>query len=254
MNTYHAPVVTKAFRLLEVISRRQEGAGISEIARILNISKGTVYGVAAALEDAGALVRDPVTKRYSLGFSLVELGRRARKGFDLNSAARPNMKRLMERFNASVFLGVLNGNHVTIIDVVESEHELKITSPVGSTVSLLAGAVGKVFLSAMEDRKIDEILAGERLFAYTAHSIVEPAEYRKAVEATRISGYALDDEEYILGVRAAAALIEGPLPVPAAIWVVGFKTDLVGSTMEILGMAARAAAGVIAEDLRARHA
>jgi IclR family transcriptional regulator, KDG regulon repressor len=254
MKAYQAPVVTKAFRLLEIISRRQEGAGISEIARKLNISKGTVYGIAAALEEAGALVRDPVSKRYSLGFSLVELGRRARKGFDLNAAARPHMRRLMQRFNASVFLGVLNGNHVTIIDIVESEHELKITSPVGSTVSLLAGAVGKVFLSAMEDRVIDEILAGQGLSAYTVHSIVNPSDYRKAIEAARISGYALDDEEYILGVRAAAALIKGAVPVPAAIWVVGFKTDLAGSTMEILGMETWRAAKAIAEDLRARNA
>jgi DNA-binding IclR family transcriptional regulator len=253
MNEYQAPIVAKAFRVLDVVSRKPEGTGISGIARALGISKGTVYGVTAALEEAGALVRDGATKRYSLGFSLVELGRRARKGFDLNSAARPHMQKLMERFNASVFLGVLNGNHVTIIDIVESEHELKITSPVGSTVSLLAGAVGKVFLSAMEDRRIDEILAGERLSAYTAYSIVDPVEYRKAVEEAGISGYALDDEEYILGVRAAAALIDAPVPVPAAIWVVGFKTDLAGSTMEILGTAARAAAGAIAEDLKARH-
>ncbi len=253
MKTYQAPVVTKAFRLLSAISRRQEGAGISEIARILNMSKGTVYGIAAALEEAGALVRDPASKRYSLGFSLVELGRRARKGFDLNAAARPHMRRLMQRFNASVFLGVLNGNHVTIIDVVESEHELKITSPAGSTVSLLAGAVGKVFLAAMDDHRVDEILAGDRLSAYTVHSIVDPAEYRKAVETARITGYALDDEEYILGVRAAAALIDAPLPVPSAIWVVGFKTEFADSTLELLGTAARAAAVAITEDLKARH-
>jgi len=253
MKSYQAPVVIKAFRLLEVISRRQEGAGISEIARILNMSKGTVYGIAAALEEVGALVRDPGSKRFSLGFSLVELGRRARKGFDLNAAARPHMRRLMERFNASVFLGVLNGSHVTIIDVVESEHELKITSPAGSTVSLLAGAVGKVFLSAMEDGMIDEILDGERLSAYTEHSIVDPAEYRKAVDAARISGYALDDEEYILGVRAAAALIKAPVPVPAAIWVVGFKTDLASSTMEILGTETFKVSRAIAEDLKTKN-
>jgi DNA-binding IclR family transcriptional regulator len=148
----------------------------------------------------------------------------------------------------------LNGSHVTIIDVVESEHELKITSPVGSTVSLLAGAVGKVFLSAMEEGMIDEILGSGRLSAYTEHSILDPAEYRKAVETARMSGYALDDEEYISGVRAAAALIEAPVPVPAAIWVVGFKTDLANSTMEILGTETFRAARAIAENLKVRDA
>jgi IclR family transcriptional regulator, KDG regulon repressor len=252
MSAYQAPIVTKAFLLLNLISKNPEGSGISEMARALDMSKGTVYGIAAALEEAGALVRDPVSKRYSLGFSLVELGRSARKSSNLNAAARPHMKGLMERFNASVFLGVLNRSHVTVIDVVESEHELKITSPAGSTVSLLAGAVGKVFLSGMENRRVDEILEAGRLSAYTVHSIVDPAIYKEAVELVRTCGFALDDEEYILGVRAAAALVDGPVPVPAAIWVVGFKTDLAGSTMELLGRAAKATADAIAEELKAR--
>jgi len=252
MNKYQAPVVAKAFRLLDLISKSPGGSRISELARALDISKGTVHGIAAALEDAGAVVRDPVSKRYSLVFSLVEIGRRARKGFDLNAAARPHMEKLMERFNASVFLGVLNRDHVTVIDVVESDHELKITSPSGSTISLLAGAVGKVFLSAMEEERVDGILAQGGLSAYTERSIVDPAAYRAAVALAGTRGYALDDEEYIPGVQAAAALIRGRLPVPAAVWVVGFKSQLAGSTMKVLGTAVRDAAEAVADDLRSR--
>ena len=130
----------------------------------------------------------------------------------------------MERTGASVFVGILNGQRVTILDVIESNRDLKITAPRGSTVPLLAGAIGKVFLAAMDHAQADQIIRNG-LPRFTDYSVTNPDHYIRELEAAKKKGYAVDDEEYIAGVRAAAAPLQAKGP-GYAIWAVGFKTAL----------------------------
>ena len=224
----------KAFEILKVVSSSREGMGISEIARNLRIAKSTVYGMTSALQELGAVMRDPFTKRYTLGFTLFELGKRAYSQIDLKDFARPVMEDLMEKTQVSVFLGILNWDHVTILDVVESRNDIKITSPVGTTLSLLAGAAGKIFLAQMEEAQAIKLIRSKGLTRYTENTITDPERYLQEIRSVRKQGYALDDEEYLMGVRAVAAPIKGVGNLMSAIWVVGFKASLDERQMEAL--------------------
>jgi IclR family KDG regulon transcriptional repressor len=220
---YFAPSVKRVFEILRAISSCKEGLGISELARDLNMAKSTVHGMTSALEKEGAIVRDPLTKRYTLGVTLLELGRSAYSQVDLKAAARPVMETLMERTLTSVFLGVQNGERVTILDVVESSSELKITSPVGTTLPLVAGAVGKVLLSRMDEDQALPLITRMGITKYTANTLTDPVTYMKELRLVRERGYATDDEEYILGVRAVACpVLEGSL-LGGVLWAVGFR-------------------------------
>jgi DNA-binding IclR family transcriptional regulator len=223
---YFAPSVKRAFEILKLVSASREGVGISEIARGLAIAKSTVHGMTSALEEVGAVLRDPVTKRYTLGFTLFELGKNAYSQIDLKNLARPVAEELMERSQASVFLGVLNWDHVTIIDVVEPRTELKITAPIGTTLPLFAGAAGKVFLSRLDDEEARRIIKTRGLTRFTEKSITSTERYLQEIRSVKENGFATDDEEYILGVRAVAAPIQKAEPLMSAIWVVGLKASL----------------------------
>jgi DNA-binding IclR family transcriptional regulator len=211
---YQAPIVKKAFDILTAVSRSRNGLRISDIASLLGISKSTVHGIAAALEEQGAVIRDPSSKRYTIGLTLMELGKAAYERVDIIQTARPIMEQLMEQCNESVFLGIRNHDHVTVIDIVESTKDFKISSPIGTALPLLAGAVGKAFLSRMP--------AADAAAYLTAN----PGAYLEELETVRSNGYALDDEEYLVGVRAVAVCLSpfsGRLP---ALWVVGFKAGM----------------------------
>jgi DNA-binding IclR family transcriptional regulator len=235
MKHYNAPSVKKAFAILAAISSSQSGLGISEIAKGLNIAKSTVHGMTAALEELGTVIRDPKTKKYRLGFTLLEIGRQAYSRIDLKTVARPVMEDLMNKTQTSVFLGIRNWSHVTVLDIVESRQVLKITAPVGTTMSLAAGAVGKVFRAAMDEEQAASVIHNERLPRYTRNSIVDPEAYLKEIREVRKVGYAVDDEEYIMGVRAAASPIQGLGQLMSAIWTVGFKAALDDGRMMTLG-------------------
>jgi IclR family KDG regulon transcriptional repressor len=246
---YHAPSVQKAFLILRLISRANQGMGISQLAGSLEMSKGTVHGIISALEELGALIRDPFSKRYTLGPTLFELGKSAYAELELGDIARPVMEKLMKRTGTSVFVGIPNGQRVTILDVVESNRDLKITAPRGSTVPLLAGAIGKVFLAAMDKTQAAEIIR-KGLPSFTEHSITNPDKYLLQLELTRKRGYAVDDEEYITGVRAAAASLQGKQGKRYAIWAVGFKSALSDDNMAKLTTSIMEAARLINGQLK----
>lgn len=223
---YQAPIVKKAFIILKAISQSSQGLRISEISSTLDISKSTVHGITAALEDQGAINRDSVSKRYTIGITLMELGKAAYEKIDFKKAARPIMEELMEQCQESVFLGVRNGDRVTVIDIVESRKDFKITSPIGTAIPLSAGATGKLFLSMMEPKDLQKYLDSNQLVRFTPDTITEPKQYAAELEKVRKAGFSTDDEEYISGVRAVAAPIKqygGYIP---AIWVVGFKASM----------------------------
>jgi DNA-binding IclR family transcriptional regulator len=230
--SYSAPSVKKAFKIVQTIADSSAGIGVSALAKQLRMGKSTVHGITSALEELGVLVRDPLQKKYTVGYTLLELSRKAYRKVELREMARVPMEILMEKVGETVFLGIMNGDHITILDVVESHNEMKITSPPGTRLPLLAGATGKVFLAQLEERKAKEIVQKMGLKRYTSKSVVDPKKFLKDVEEAKRMGYAIDNEEYLIGVRAIAVPIQTASLPPAAIWVVGFTSSLNDQKME----------------------
>lgn len=249
---YQAPIVKKAFTILQAISKNSQGLRISEISNQLNISKSTVHGITAAMEEQGIIIRDSVSKKYNIGLTLLELGKTAYERIDFKNIARPVMEDLMEQCQESVFIGVQNSDRVMVVDIVESRKDLKITSPVGTGLPLSAGATGKLFLSMMEKKDLEKYLHANPLVRYTANTIVDQEQYLRELENVKTKGFACDDEEYISGVRAVAAPIKKYGPYQPAIWVVGFKTSMTKKKIKTIIQKTKIAADTISKRLSPR--
>ena len=244
---YTAPAVKKAFRILRLIAERGERLTVSEIAQALGMSKGTAYGILAALEEVGAVIKDG-EKRYGLGEALGELSRG--RGRNLEELVREEMRRLEEVSGETVFFGVMGEGRIVITEVQESRKELKITAPRGTRIPITAGATGKVFLASMDEGKVRRILREKGLPRYTEKSITDIERYLSELRRVREEGVAYDDEEYINGVRAVASLID--LPTPAAIWIVGFSSFMTYEKLRRLGDEIREASRRISARVRGR--
>jgi len=250
---YQAPSVKKAFRILGLISDTDRGLGISELAKSLGISKSTVHGITYALEEVGAIIRNPLTKRYNLGYTIVELGKKGLSRIPLREVAIRRMERLVEETGETVFLGILTDDSIFILDVVESNKELKITSPSGTKIPLTAGATGKLFLAYMEERKTLRYLTTKGLVKYTENTITDIERYLNEIKEVRKKGFAIDREEYLQGVKAVAAIIKTEGSLLAAIWVVGFSSSLTEDSMQYVVERTLKAADAISRDLKSRE-
>lgn len=231
---YKAPAVGKAFELLRVVAGSRQGLGLSELATELGYSKSTTHGLVHALIHEGALVQIAGGKKLLLGSTLVELAFQSWNYLIINREAQPILDALREKIGESVFLGVLNRSNARAIIMATSEatKPLKISSPPGTSISLFAGAVGKVFLAGMEDSQALNLIREKGLPQFTANSIVREDQLMFELAEVRNRGWALDDEEYIPGVRAVAASIGNLHGLPLAIWVVGFAGSIGNNELE----------------------
>ncbi len=225
-NGYNAPAVEKAFRLLRLVANSDEAVRLSDLAGRLGISKGSVHGLIRALVSTGALNQDPDDKKITLGPATVELALKNQIYLQLGSRTQPSLDGLRDRINETVFFGLLRPWRALIMATSEAHKPLKISSPPGSSIVLMAGALGKVYLSQMDDAEVSRIVKEHGLPQFTNASIVDEPSFMQEIDTVRQSGYALDRGEYLSGVNAVAVGLGNHYGQQMALWVVGFAESL----------------------------
>ncbi len=246
------PAVDRAAQILRTIASSDVPLGVSELGRQLGLNKSTVHDIVTTLSQHKLVERDDATKTYRLGVALAELGQRASAHTNLQTLAHSRLAAFARAVEETVLLGTYHDGHVTIIDREEAPRDLKITSPIGHRLYYSVGAFGKVFIAAMTDAQAAELLRNKPPRAFTPRSITKITAYRAAIQRVRALGYALDDEEYLVGVRAAAApVVDARSFVIAALCVVGFSTRLPHDRLIRIAKQTRDAAEKISRELGA---
>lgn len=251
-----APMVQRAFQVLDLLARREDGLRLSEVARLLGMSKGSAHGLLKTLERC-EVVQSETDHRYVLGPRVYDLAQAYIRGGGLRRLALPAMRRLAIHTGATVFLGQVESDGVRIVEVVDVPSEsttLRVSARRGTRIHLLAGASGRVVLASWPPARRAEYLDAVALPHFTDHSITERAAYLAAVEETARTGIGEECEEYLAGINAVAAPIKGLAGGLAAVmWIVGFSSRFNGAAMQRAGIALREEARSISAALGAEQ-
>jgi DNA-binding IclR family transcriptional regulator len=248
------PAVDRAARVLAFLEAEGRPLGISQLARRLNASKGSVRDVLETLRSHGLLERDDANKQYRLGPRLVRLGHAAQDGLDLARVAGPFLTRLTEETGETALLLTRQGDRALILAKAEAgETAMRVSAPVGRRIPLIAGAVGKVFLAYADEQERAGHL--DRLPRFTQGSIADRSAFEAELRSVRRLGYALDDEEYLDGVRAAAApVLNAHGHLVAVLLAVGLAGSLTTERLAQTAAATARAAAQLSGALRTREA
>ncbi len=202
--TYHVRAVERAMQILSAFDDEHLDRGVSEVAQITGLHKATTHRIMITLLNGGFLERTINGERFRLGLRVVELGLGALRGLDFRRVAFPYMQQLVERFDETCDLGIFDRGRVLYVEVVHSEHSLTIAARVGRRLPAYCTASGRVFLAFLPPKVVEPILNAP-MTAYTANTITLPDRIREELETTRQRGYALDNEEFEIGIRAVSA-------------------------------------------------
>ena len=202
-----AQSVERALGVLRCFETAPGDLGVSEIAGRTGLSVSTAHRLVRALCAGGLLAQDPRTERYQLGPALVVLGRRAeaRLGY---ARALPALEALAQQTGESVNLGIRSGAEVLVVLDVASPQPLRFDQEPGSRVPVHTSAMGKVLLAFADDPR-RELRALPELARYTDRTITDHEALGAELDRTRARGFAVNDEERNLGVRAVAAPVLG---------------------------------------------
>lgn len=156
------PAIDKAARALRALASGGRPQGISELARELNVSKGSLRDVLLALDAHGFVARDP-DARFRLGPELRALADASAP--DVRVAAEPQLLSLMESFGETAILGVVRDGKLEIAARAEPPTDLHMTAPLGRRLPLDKGAHGKVMKGAAVGYDDEELFPGVRAAA-----------------------------------------------------------------------------------------
>ena len=221
---YSAPAVRRAIQILRTVSITPGGLSISELARSLGIGKSSASGLVRDLAEEGLLVQETTGRRFHIGPALLDIIPAQWNFLRIRQRAQPVLDALRDSAGETIFLGALNLNQrrVMIIATAETSRSLNLSAVPGTTIPMMAGAVGKIFLAGMKPEEAEAIVSETGLPAYTDKSIVRLADYLADIQTVRRQGHATDNQEYIIGVRAAAVAVGNISGPPLALWLVGF--------------------------------
>ncbi len=199
------PAVERTVLVLRALSADGIPLRLSDLSRQLDLSKSTLSELLVTLEHFGLVERDGDSRAYRPGYALLELGSTMLQRLDIRQIARPYLARLRDAIGETAVLHIPLGQGAMIIERTESDHQLKVVASIGHRLPAFAGAVAKVFLAARPDQDLPRMLKDRALPNFTPNSLTDPGRYREELERVRRRGYAIDDEEYLPGVRAASA-------------------------------------------------
>lgn len=225
-NGYKAPAVHKAFEVLRTVAEARRGLKIVELAEKLGYSNSTTHGLVHALLREKALIQGDDSRELFLGPLIADLTFTDWNYVTASELAQPIIDEIRDFAKATVFLGVRIHNRIMITAKAEAHESLKISAPLGTNIPVFAGAAGKVLLAQETMDRIVQLIGEKGLPRYTSNTRVNPEEYLADLKQVRTQGYAIDDEEYLAGIRAVAVALNNRKGLPMAIWVVAIANTM----------------------------
>jgi len=224
-------VVIKVLRILEALRDAPNGLQLKDVAKQTAINKSTAYRFLAHLESAGYLFRGD-TGVYTIGPNFARLSTATNFRETLRKIARPVLQKLWEATGETVNLAVLDGYEVLYVDVIESPHYFRLASQAGFRRPFYCTSLGKVLTAYLGEDKLAELLSSISFARWTPKTITQATKFRRELALVRKKGYAVDDQEAVLGARCVAApIFDAGNQVIAGISVSGPITRVIASRL-----------------------
>lgn len=211
---YSVRAVRRVCTILDLLQESVGSVPLSVLAAATGTPKSTVFRYMRTLEEFRFVERDAATASYRLGLGFV--GMQSRLLEVLRERARPWLERLRDELDETANLGVLDGDQVIYVDLVESRRTVRHAASQGDHDPLHSTALGKAIASELDTEQVRDLLAGAGMARHTPNTITDIDTYLSELERVRRVGHAVEDGEHEVDGRCVAVPIRG-VRLPAAI-------------------------------------
>jgi DNA-binding IclR family transcriptional regulator len=244
----------RVLEVLELLTSRPQSVALHEIAAAVGMPQSSAHRLMSTLVEAGFVQQKD--KRYELSMKWFDLmtamlasaGRL--NSSNLRQTAYPVMLQLSADLEMTCNLAVLHGRNVVYIEKVDGGRFGQIGTHVGAMLPAHATALGKSLLAGLSPERREGWLDVGPYSALTSNTLTAVGDLRAELEKTRQRGYAIDDEEFHLGIVCLASAISGDSGDPVgAVSVSAVKPSILGLGFDVVGSRIREGAERIAARL-----
>jgi DNA-binding IclR family transcriptional regulator len=193
----------------EIIQALQEhnGAGVTELAAHLDMSKSGIYKHLTTLVEIGFVTQKDY--EYQLSFEFLSVAQEIKINNIVYNVGVSEIDDLAEKSRVAAYLVILEDTQAYCIYTAEGENSVGMDIEVGDKIPFHCTCAGKAILSQVPNKKRNSLIGGE-LHKKTDETINEVSELQEELSTVRQEGIAFEDEENTYGMRGVAAAIGQP--------------------------------------------
>lgn len=208
-NKYQVPAIERGMAVLEMLASATEPLSLTDIAKGLNVTSGTLFRVLTTFEALGYVNKDENSGNYSLSLKLYKLAHTHPPVVNLLDAATRPMEALTHQVNESCHLSVLRyGKIVVLKETLNPPGQIRLSVSVGSEHPAVKTSSGRLLLAFLEDDILEITL--ERSAEYQSMSKKERKALHTKLADIRETGISTSENENHIGIRDAAVLVGNP--------------------------------------------
>ena len=228
--------VARALALMRLLAQEDGGSRLSDVARAAGLPVSTAHRLLTTLEQQGFAQFEPASSLWHVGRDAFTVGLAYGRRLSFVAPALPLLRRLRDATRETANLGILDDDHLVTVSQVESREIRRALSPPGRRVPVFSSAMGKAILATWRDQEVLALADRAGLPPLTTKSLRSREAALAEIARTRARGWALDDEEFNLGMRCLAAVVWSPQGEAAcAISISGAAVRLTEDRLEPLG-------------------
>ncbi len=202
------PAVRRAGAILWELSNRAAPMNLSQASRAVGVIPSTCLHILRELVSARLVSYDSKSKTYQLGSGIHDLAKSALKVNHFSELAKSRLQVIANTFNmTATATSKADDQHLALTAFANPPSSISIRVSLGGRVPLFSGASGRIFAAYgnMSEKQIRN--------NFNQVNWVKPIAFTRwvlQVQEVKSKGYAIDQEEFMMGVSAIAVPVYTP--------------------------------------------
>lgn len=206
--------VEKAFQVLEAFRDTHRLMSMAEIARAAELDRSATQRLVHTMEQLGYIRRLPDSSLYGLASKVLRLSYNYLRSREIIDRASPYLLEMTHTLGETSNLQELDGHEIVFLARFAGRHLVNVDFAVGSRLPAVFTASGRAMLSKLEPAQQREIIRATPLVAVTPQTEVDSKVLLQRIEQAARQGYAIVQNQTVIGDISVAAAITDHLGMP----------------------------------------
>lgn len=195
--------VSRALDLLTLVADGATDTNGTALARAAGLAVPTAHHLLSTLTARGMLARD-AHGGYVLGPAVAALADAYQRDTSPPDYLLGPLRQLVRSTGETGYLAAWRQGEIRMMAVVDGALPVRVSVPDGAYLDAHARASGKLLLALADEERRADYLSRHPLRAVTPRTITAGSRFATALAKIRATGYAVDEEEFQLGVSCVA--------------------------------------------------
>jgi DNA-binding IclR family transcriptional regulator len=180
---------------------------LADIAKASALDRSATQRIVYTLEALGYLSRVPETRNYRLTTKVLQFSYNYIRANELVDKASPYLLDISRHLGETTNLQEIDGNEIVFVARFPGRHLFNVDIALGARLPALFTASGTAILSRLPEKQLKAIVAQTLLDPMTPYTEIDPKKLLERIRQASRRGYAIIENETVLGDISVAAPI-----------------------------------------------